>query len=435
MRDFNALPGVHKADAAVVGGGWTGLLTAHFLAQRGIQVILLTAGEPGTRQQETPAILRPSASLLHAHAHHGEQVVAHIAQLRHAMSHLPASLSPSIAYQETDFYTYCRTPSQLFALRELQSFGKHFGLPCETAEDAGGCPFPVELSLRAPGLLIDSASLSDALCRSIRQSGGDVFPHTRVLNANALQVFTADARVDAGCVLLCTGKPLGLTRRSLLAQLETRTIVHCRLTGPAPLHTAQFPAMPQDMTLLPVPGGAEALWDAGRTGTREAEERTARFVKLLRTRLPDWEAGPLHFRLHTISLDGLPVVGSFRTHNGHILCACGAADLPQALLCARALSRLALRKPSAADLALRPDRLLPRALRRRQLIHLRRWRSFSVLRTTPRCSHCRCRLRYHARARWWGCPYCGSAFGVLGERLGGPALSDVPISAAQRPRW
>ena len=351
------------------------------------------------------------------------------------MSRLPASLSPSIAYQEADFYTYCRTRSQLPALRELQRFGERYGLPCETAEDAGGCPFPVELSLRTPGLLIDSAALADALCRSIREAGGQVFPHTRVLNANALQVFTADARVDASCVLLCTGKPLGLIRRSLLAQLETRTIVHCRLTGPAPLHAAQFPAMPQGMTLLPVPGGAEALWDAGRTGTRDEAERAACFCQHLRMRLPDWEAGPLHFRLHTISLDGLPVVGSFRTHNGHILCACGAADLPEALLCAQALARLALRKPASADLSLRPDRPIPRALHRRQLIRLRRWHSFSVLRTTPRCSHCRCHLRYSARARWWGCPYCGSAFGVLGERLGGPALSDAPISAAQRPRW
>ena len=197
----------------------------------------------------------------------------------------------------------------------------------------------------------------------------------------------------------------------------------------------QTAILPGDLTLLPVTGGAEAFWDAGRTGTSEEEFRTGMFLRTLRLLMPEWRAAAPEFRLMLHPADGLPVVGSFRAEHGRILCGCGAEDFPAAMLTARALARLALRKPSDADLLLRPDRPLPPRAARRLTGQLRRQRALAALRGTPRCSHCRCRLRYHAHARWWGCPCCGSAFGVLGERMGGPAITDGDIPAARRPGW
>lgn len=436
MLKFSPLSGVHRADAAIVGGGWTGLLTADLLARAGMKVALITEHEPASGAESLPVSLCQPQLLRRISAFHGDEAAqAHLQLLRQIVSSLPDWLKPLAAFRKADFYTFARTPPERGLLKAHLRFLSAHGLDAELADDAGGCPFPVELSYRSEGLLIDASSLAQSLCRRILRLGGQIFARSRVLNATAAQVYSALGRVDAGCVLLCTGKPLGLSRRSLLSLLETRTVIRCRLTGPAPLHTVQTAVLPGGLTLLPVSGGAEAFWDAGRTGVREEEFRTGLLLRTLRLLMPEWRASSPEFRLMIRPDDGLPVVGSFRAEHGHILCGSGAEDFPRAMLTARALARLALRKPSDADLLLRPDRPLPRKAAGKLMGQLRRQRAMAALRVTPRCSHCRCRLRYHARPRWWGCPFCGSVFGVLGERLGGPALSDGDIPASRRPGW
>ncbi len=436
MLEFPPLTSVCRADAAVVGGGWTGLLTARFLARQGMKIILLTEGRPGGDTSVLPATLLQPERFRRIAAHHGAAALStHLRRFRLTLQALPRWLDLLAPYRSDDFYLSSRSAEEDAAMHAMLAFLVQHDIPAAPAPDAGGCPEPVVSSIRAPGLLIEAAPLAEALTDSIFRSGGQVFSHSRVLNASAAQVFTADGRVDADQVLLCTGKPLGLMRRSLLALLETHTLVHSRLQGPVPLHTAHCSVDPTGLTLLPVPGGAEALWIAGRTGSREDIQGTAQFLRHLQHRLPDWQAGPLRFRTLVRPADGLPVVGSFRAQHGCILCASGAEDFLSAVVCAQALARLALHHPASDDLLLRPDRSLSRRARRQMLLRLRRFRAISALRSTPRCAHCRCRLRYHAYARWWGCACCGSAFGLLGRRLAGPALSDADVSAAHRPGW
>lgn len=425
---------MRHAEAAIVGGGWTGLLTASFLASRGIQATLLTESLPD--ESVLPATLHRPDVYRRIAAWHGERPLRrHLAGSQRLMTRLPQWLAPLAHYRDAELYVYARQPSELPFLRGQLELLQQLGIAAETAPDAGGCPFPVELAYRSPALLIDAQQLVEALCRSIQRDGGCIHTGSRVVNATAGQVFTAEGRVEAPLVLLCTGKPLGLTGR-LLALLETRTHVCCRMKPPVPLHTVQTAIQPGGLTLLPANGAVEAHWDAGRTGTREESERTALFRRILERRLPEWNAAPPEFRLQSRSLDGLPVVGSLKAGQGRILFAAGAEDFIGAMLSAQALARLALRTPCKADLLLRPDRPLPRRLYRQAFLRLRRHRAVNALRRlAPRCSHCGCRLRYHTAARWWGCPACGSAYGMLGQRVGGPSLQNAAIHAIHRPDW
>lgn len=383
----------------------------------------------------SPAALPPCAATLYQphrfrriEAAHGEEVLAaHLQQLRQAWAALPTLPAP---LQETELYAFARTGADLPALESSFRLLHSHNLPIQDAPDAGGCPFPVERSLRVPALTADADALSAALLRSIRHHGGRI--HTdRVLNASAQHVFTADGRVDAAHVLLCTGKPLGLTGR-LLSLMETRTVACSRLDAPVPLHTLQASADGRTL-LIPGAGGVHALCDAGRTGTSAESTGSAAFTRFLQRHMPEWPARSVQYRPIAFPADGLPIVGRFRAG---ILAAAGAEDFLNAMLCALGLARLTLHQPAAADLLLRPDRFIPRALMRRCSLTRRKARAVAALRpSAPRCSHCRCRLRWHGAARWWGCAGCGAVFTLLGQPMGAPALQQAVVSARQRPGW
>lgn len=436
MDEFKPLTGVRHADAAIVGGGWTGLLTAGILASRGLKVALVTESLPSASGPVLATLHRPDSYLRIADWHGTAVLHGHVRQLHRLLAALPAWLSSAAAFREAEIYAYARTPEEVPFLLAQQEFMAGLGLPVMAAPDAGGCPFPVERSTCMPGLLIQPAPLAGHLCKAIRKGRGMICNSSRVINATANQVFTAEGRIDAPLVLLCTGKPLGLNGRRLSALLVTHTCLSCRLTPPVPLHTVQTALQNGGLMLLPAQGAAYALWDAGRTGTRREEQRTAIFRRILQHRLPEWEAGPMAFRQVVRPLDGLPIAGSVKAPGGRILFAAGAEDLLSAMLAAQVLARLALRTPHRGDLLLRPDRPLPVQALRQSLRRQRRHRTVNALRRhAPRCSHCACRLRYHPAAGWWGCPACGSAFGTLGQRIGGPTLSDASIHAFQRPGW
>lgn len=431
MCDFPPLRGVRRADAVIVGGGWTGLLTGYYLSQQGLRVILLTAPS-GLTLPPPVATLHHSGRFGRIAAWHGEQSLrAHLAQLCGALSSLQQLPVP---LREAEVYAFARSPEAVPRLHARLQALLRLGVTAAFVPDAGGCPFPVTRSVRSPALLGDASALAGALRREILQRGGAI--HTaRVMNANARQALTTRGRVDAPCVLLCTGKPLGLCGPRLLSLLETRTIPCFLLNAPVPLHTVQL-AADAPLLLLPMDGGVMALGDAGRTGTRQAEASAAGFLRMLRREMPEWPVVRQEYRLLTRALDGLPIAGSFPTEGGRILCAAGAEDFLSSVLAAQTLTRLALQQPLSADLALRPDRQLPQAQLHRMSLQLRRARSAASLRASaPRCSHCRCRLRWHRAARWWGCPCCGSAYGALGQRLGGPALFDARTTPGQRPAW
>lgn len=438
MDDFAPLSGVVSADAAVVGGGWMGLTAAAALAAKGLRVALVE-GDSLPQDQALSAMPGTAETLERIAAWHGLSAArSYAARLKRVTASLAGWLSGLAAFHEADFYTFARTPGALPALQAERRLLLAVGLRADDAPDAGGCPFPVERSIRRPGLLIDGPMLQSALVNRIRSGGGRIFCRSRVLNLSATQVFTADGRVDAPRVLLCTGKPLGLRSARLLSLLETRTLLRCPMRPDVPLHSPQRSVNAGNPTLIPEPGGACALWDAGRTGAREALARTAQFRRSLARLLPDWEAGEVQFRQEVHPLDGLPVIGSFRAPGGQLLCASGLGgpELSCRVMAAQSLCRHALGLARPSDRVFSPARRLPYRHRSGALLLLRKHRALMALhQRAPRCSHCSCRLRWFPAAAWWGCPACGSAYGMLGRRLSGPALRDAAISAAQRPRW
>lgn len=449
LGEYAPLQGIRRADVVIVGGGLTGLMTAAALCRLGMKAIVLDAAEPG---DGASALCTGSVTLLAApvyqriaRAHGLDAARQHVDALRSLLAELPASLTPLAPHRETESYVYAFLERDLPALEAQHRLCQRLGISAAIAPDAGGCPFPVELSIHLPGqLMVDVPPLMEALVQRIREHSGQVYGHSRVIGLEDGRVCTREGCADAPVTILAAGKPPGVKHRGVFALLESRTMLQCRLRAPIPLHTCQQSVRPDGLSLRPVPGGALASLCAGRSGSQAVGERTELFTRILAGRLPDWEAGQMRFRQELWPLDGLPVIGALPGFHGRVLMAAGYSGhgVLGAALAAGVLTRAVMGRTTALDRLYAPDRMLPRDLLRQRERQLRReprrqrWQAYAALRPrTPMCTLCRCHLRYCTAAARWECPVCGSAFGMLGSLLNGPAVRDAAISARQRPDW
>lgn len=442
LDEFPPLTGICQGDVVIVGGGLTGLMTGAQLTAAGMRVILLDAGQlrlgasglcTGAATVMTPQIYARIRRTWGA-----EIARAYAGDVQSALKSLPALLRGKAPFREAEAYAYALLPGDLPALEEQLTLCQSLGLPVRYAPDAGGCPFPVELSMMlGQQILLDVPPLLTALARRIRAGGGQVFGRTRITGIEPGCVHTATGRADAPRIILAAGKPPGLRRWPLLALLESRTMVCCHLQGALPLHTLQQSVREGGLRLTPTPGGMAASFCLGRTGNRETAERAELFRRILRARLPDLTAGPLRFRQEVFPLDGLPLVGPLPEYRGRVFCACGYSGwgLTGALLAAGVLTRQLLSRPESADALYRPDRRLPAKARLSLWHNLLAIRAANRLRRGPRCPHLNGTLRYHPPSRRWACPFCGSVFTMFGEPLAGPALRGRYISPSRRPEW
>ena len=152
-QPYPPLKGIIRADAAIVGGGLTGVTAALMMQQQGIDTVLLEARRLG--QGATFGC----GGLVTCQAYHAYQAVAKtvgqdaartLAQLlREAVQGvIQLAERPGMACSLTpaSVYTYAETADDLPALERLLTLEGKLGLPVSEAPDAGGCPFPVELS-------------------------------------------------------------------------------------------------------------------------------------------------------------------------------------------------------------------------------------------------------------------------------------------------
>ncbi len=431
---MNELSGQHRADAAIVGGGLMGLLLGSSLAHAGMRIVIVDAGDASP-----PAwfgactVLRPQAFRRIEAARGIEAARTHAAALQ---GHLQELLSSSPPYvQETTAYLYARTAAELPELTAQRELLSRLGLPISTAPDAGGCPFPVELSLMLPGqAVMDGARWITSLRRSITKQGGRIFHRSRVIALDSTRICTAQGCVDAPLIILAAGKPPGLRTQRLLTLLESRTRACCPLTGHFPLHHIQLPIQAEGLTLCPAPDGAMASWDAGRCGSRHQQERIALFEHILSSRMPDWQPGNMKYHIDTIPADGLPFIGSMPGSRHLFAAGYDSFGILGAMHAAAVLTRRILSHPAPEDRLYVPDRAIPRhILLPTRRAYAARYARNMLRRRAPSCAHCGCRMRYFSPLQLWECPCCGSAYTMLGQISRGPGMCSTSISVLQRP--
>lgn len=424
--------GVCRAEAAIVGDSVTGLLLASALCQRGMQVILVDTHDSPTSGEGCVASMLCAGGLSRVEAVHGLDAARHYASGLQTQLH--ALLSAPLPYvRETTGYAYA-FEDDLSSLDRQHALLLRLQSPVSIAPDAGGCPFPVALSMMARAAVVDMPAWRDALIAAIRRQGGRVFLAGRVMGARDGRIIMRNGCVEAPQIVWASGKPPGLRQKALLALLESRRLVRCTLTGGTPLYSCQQPVKEAGLALFPVPEGISTLWDASRLGMPAQQERLSAFEHTLHRLLPDWTPGAFRYAQGVFSLDGLPFIGQLPGSQMLFISGTDADGVLGAMHAAEVMARRILGHPRPEDAMFRPDRRIPEAFLRTNMQRLTRIHLRSMLRRkAPVCTHCGCRMRYSVAAQCWECPYCGSCYTMLGRLLCGPATADAQASVRQRP--
>lgn len=424
------LTGLRRADAAIVGTGLTGLLLGASLTAAGMSVAIVEAAEGASHCCAGLATLlcAPLFARIEA-AHDATAAQTYAADMAVQLQALTASPLPYV--QDTTVYAFVQAEGRRDLLERQHALLTRLGVPARIAPDAGGCPFPVALSLMLPGqAVVDIPRWMAALRASIQRKGGRIFTASPVIAVDATRICTAQGCVDAPTIILATGKPIGLRSRRLLGLLETRRMLRCDLTGSYPLHSCQQ-AADGHFALRPTGRGAVSYGDAGRAGTRHSPDALDRF---LTANMPDWQQSAPTWSLEIYPLDGLPVIGALP--GSRALCACGFSGhgVLGAMHAAQLLTRRILGRARPEDTLYAPERRIPKQLLRRALRRNFSLYSLNMMRrNAPACPHCRCRIRYSTAARRWECPYCGSSYTMLGHVISGPGMQPARLSVRQRP--
>ena len=445
-QPYPPLRGIIHADAAIVGGGLTGVTAALMMQQQGIDTVLLEARRLG--QGATFGC----GGLVTCQAFHAYQAAAKavgadaartLAQLLREAVRGVAELAqhPGMACGLTpaSVYTYAETADDLPALERLLTLEGKLGLPVSEAPDAGGCPFPVELSaMMQRQALLSPLPYLLGLAKAASALGCRIHEESPVLDIQGQRVKTPGGMVIADRILLCTGIPLGCTRLPVLSLLQPRLREARVLGGMQPLHTAQLSVHADEMALRPIPGGLLMTFDRGALGTSQAQSSGVIRDRTLRALLPEAFTRDVILRREVFSRDGLPLIGPMHPREDRLLMAGGFSGfgLTGAYLAARVLTGIMLSRPLPESGLFRPFRRYPgkgrvqaRGLAVSGRAYVRGWANPS----TPRCPHMGCPLRYNPANRRWECPCHGSSFDVLGRVEAAPAIHNARLSPKDRP--
>lgn len=463
---FPRLEGHIQADAAVIGGGITGLLTAHLLRREGVSVVLLEADHIGSGQTG-----RTTAKLTAQHGlkyHSLMQNLGVKAAGQYARANLEAVERLRRLVREWDIdcdfqdcTAYLYTQGAPAPLVEEYNACRRLGMDVFLTRDTQ-LPFPAQaLGLRNqarfhPLKLL--AGLADGLT---------IFEHSRVLEVEGHTLRTDRGSVTAGTMIFACHYPfVNFPGWYFLRQHQERSYV-LALEGAASMEDCYLSIDETPLSFRP--WGDLLLLGGG--GHRTGENRQGgKYTELLQAAKGFWPGCRVAARWSAqdcIPMDGMPYIGPFSKSRPDWLVATGFQKwgMSSSVIAAETLSNLALgRKPSPDQAVFSPQRFHGKAsarqltgdtlqafrgLSRRLLapgrisvealppghggivrlngekVGVYRREDGTLLAVSVKCPHLGCQLEWNPDEKSWDCPCHGSRFDVYGRLLDGPAQTDL----------
>ena len=463
---FPSLDGHVQADAAVIGGGITGLLTTHLLRREGVSVVLLEADRMGGGQTSgTTAKLTAQHGLKY---HSLIQNIGIKAAGQYAQANLEAvkrlrrlvqEWEIDCDFQDCTAYLYTQGPPA--ALVAEYNACRRLGMDVFLTKDIQ-LPFPAQaLGLRNQAMFHPLKLLAGLL------DGLTIFEHSRVLEINGHTLRTSQGSVTTGTIIFACHYPfINFPGWYFLRQHQERSYVLV-LEGAGAMGDCYLGVDGAGLSFRPWGNLLLFGGDGHRTGENRQGGKYAELARAAESFWPGCRVVSRWSAQDCMPMDGIPYIGPFSKSRPDWLVATGFQKwgMTSSVIAAEILSSLALgRKPSPDQAVFSPQRFhwkasarqltgdtiqAVRGLSRRVLapgripaetllpghggivklngekVGVYRTEDGTLLAVSVKCPHLGCQLEWNPDEKSWDCPCHGSRFDVYGHLLDGPAQKDL----------
>lgn len=460
------LTGDISTEIAVIGGGLSGILTAHYLAEAGREVVVLEARRVGSGQSgHTTAKITAQHGLCYARLleRYGEETArAYAAANLQAVTlyrRLVDSLSIPCDFEEAPSFLYtCQDARILEAEAEAyRVLGLDGGLATET-----GLPFPVAGALRLNGQArFHPLKFLYRLAAPLR-----IYEHTRVLAVQDGTLTTDRGAVHAEKVVFACHFPFVNHPGYYFMRMHQERSYCIALQGAQSLAGTYLGVDEDGLSFrqagryLLVGGGTHRTGGNRQGGQFERLEARARALWPESTVAARWSAQDC------MPMDGIPYIGAFSADTPGWFVATGFRKwgMTSAMAAARVLSAQVQGKKAEFGALFSPQRFRPSASAvqlfrdtaeaaqgisrtafglprvevdtlppghggivsvKGEKLGVYKAKNGEIFAVDPRCPHLGCQLEWNPDSLSWECPCHGSRFDFRGHLLDGPAQSGL----------
>lgn len=460
------LEGDIAAEIAVIGGGLTGILTAHYLAGAGRDVVVLEAGRIGSGQTgRTSAKISAQHGLRYAeliHDHGVEAAKSYAAAQFQAVA-LYRRLIDSLAIQcdLEDAPAYLYTCLETGALEEEFQAYQTLGLGGELTSRTE-LPFPIVSALRLDGQAqFHPLKFLRRIAAPLR-----IYEHTRVLGVRDGVLTTEHGAVHAQKIVFACHFPFPNHPGYYFMRMHQERSYCIAVENAREMRGIYLGVDPDGLSFrsaggcLIIGGGAHRTGENRQGGKFEMLEARARRL------WQDCKVAARWSAQDCVPLDGLPYIGRFAANTPDWFVATGYRKwgMTNAMTAARMLTAQIQGETTEFDALFSPQRFqpsasaaqlfrdmaeavrglsrtafgLPRALTdelprghggivsyQGSKVGVYKAKNGEIFAIDPRCPHLGCQLEWNPDAMSWDCPCHGSRFDFRGRLLEGPALEGL----------
>lgn len=465
IPSYPVFSGEVTADAAVIGGGMAGILTAWMLAEKGVKVVVLEAGVvAGGQTGNTTAKITSQHGVIYRELieKQGQEAARFYASLNERAVSLYGELAEKLGID----CSYERLPACLYTLKEPEILKKEAEAASSLGIDAV-YKEETDLPFAVKGALYFKHQAQFHPLQFLQALAGKltIYEHTRVLKVQEKEIQTAKGRVRAGKIVFACHYPFINRPGYYFMRMHQERSYVLALEGAARL-SGMYLGIDADMGYSFRNAGELLLF--GGEGHRTGENRTGGRYDKLRTKArefyPDAKEVCCWSAQDCMTLDGIPYIGRYSSSEPNWYVATGfgkwgmTSSMVSALLLSEAVAEgreefgifsperftLTSSASSFCKEGIHAVKDLSRSLfagPRGEIEELPEGHGGVVAYdnekvgackedgevhlVTVRCPHMGCQLEWDPDEKNWACPCHGSRFDQDGKLLDGPAQTDL----------
>lgn len=465
---FPSLTGDIKTEAAVIGGGMAGLLTAFLLQERGVETVVLEAATIGSGQtKNTTAKLSSQHNLIYARliSDFGEKKAAQYARANEeairAYRRIAAERQIDCELEDFPAYLYSANPLDVAMLEQEARAARSLAISAEFTTQTG-LPFPIAGAVKFQNQSqFHPLKFIKGLSKELK-----IYENSRVLRLEGNQIFTEGGSVTAKHIVFACHYPFVNFPGFYFARMHQERSYVLALDGAQKLDglylgiDAEGLSFRNYQNFLLLGGGGHRTGENSLGGKYSYLREKAAELYPQSRELTYWSAQDC------VSLDGLPYIGRFSGSEPNWYVATGFAKwgMTNSMVAARLLSdEITGRKNSDAEVfspqrfnaGASVDSLITDsgkavkglfkqafALPDAELAAVDRGdagvidcggekagayrdEAGEVFAFSTRCPHLGCQLAFNPDEKSWDCPCHGSRFDCRGKLLDGPAQTGL----------